>query len=316
MTADYIIHHWYVNFSSGTLLHQLSGEERRLGEYQLKLLLVLAENAGKTLSRDELTTLVWERRVIGINSLPNAIHALRVALEDDGKQQRIIKTIPKKGYILEAEYCQRVPPMDEDALAASPLLSGDEPLISGDEPPISGESAEASKPQSESAITHVSLAESAPQKVPSQRTALRFWRWLVPAQLILLLGLIIWLFVMPMLAPVTKVIERDSGVYSNIRLLELSRQYEKDFVCEDLHNQLRTALYPLNQLLKNRKVKMDAFFFGSCTSLNYTMTLKNSCNHIQLAMNILNWRTNGALLTALIYRETERKLNEMENCVN
>lgn len=309
MTADYIIHHWYVDFSSGTLLHQLTGEERRLGEYQFKLLQVLAENAGKTLSRDELTTLVWERRVIGINSLPNAIHALRVALEDDGKQQRIIKTVPKKGYILEAEYCQRVPSMDEEAQAAIPAPVDDDPLALED-------NVEASEPQPEHAPPVASLAESLTEDAPLQPTTRRFWYWLVPAQLVLLLGLIIWLFVLPMLAPVTRVTERDPGVYSNIRLLELNRQNEKTFACEDLHNQLRTALYPLNQLLKNRQVKMDAIFFGSCTSLNYTLTLKNSCDRTQLAMNILNWRTNGALLTALIYRETERKLNEMENCVD
>ncbi|WP_455811434.1 winged helix-turn-helix domain-containing protein [Pseudomonas graminis] len=309
MTADYIIHHWYVDFSSGTLLHQLTGEERRLGEYQLKLLQVLAENAGKTLSRDELTTLVWERRVIGINSLPNAIHALRVALEDDGKQQRIIKTIPRKGYILEVEYCQQVPSMDEEAQTEIPAPVDDSPLAFED-------NVEASEPQPEPALPAVSLAESSPEDAPPQPTTRRFWYWLVPAQGVLLLGLIIWLFVLPMLAPVTKVIERDPGVYSNIRLLELHRQNEKNFACEDLHNQLRTALYPLNQLLKNRQVKMDAIFFGSCTSLNYTLMLKNNCDRTQLAMNILNWRTNGALLTALIYRETERKLNEMENCVN
>lgn len=71
--------------------------KKRLGEYQLKLLDILTQHAGEILSREELTNMVWERRVIGNNSLPNAIHALRAALEDDGKQQRIIKTIPKKG---------------------------------------------------------------------------------------------------------------------------------------------------------------------------------------------------------------------------
>lgn len=309
MTADYIIHHWYVDVSSGTLIHQHSDEQRRLGEYQLKLLLVLADNAGKILSREELNTLVWERRVMGNNSLPNAIHGLRVALEDDGKQQRIIKTIPRKGYILELEYCQRVPLTDKDSLAELSQSSNDATQPSDSIDFIS-------EPQPESAPLSVPQAESLPTDERPQTTVRRFWYWLVPAQLILLLGLIIWIFVLPWLAPVTKIIEREPGVYSNIRLLELNHQNGKNFACEDLHNQLRTALYPLNQLLKNRQVKMDAIFFGSCTSLNYTLTMKSSCDHTQLAMNILNWRTNGALLTALIYRETERKLNEMENCVN
>ncbi len=74
------------------------------------------QDAGKIFTREELTNLVWERRVIGNNSLPNAIHALRTALEDDGKNQRIIKTIPRKGYLLEAEYCCVVE-KDEDEVS-------------------------------------------------------------------------------------------------------------------------------------------------------------------------------------------------------
>ena len=61
---------------------------------------------------------------------------------------------------------------------------------------------------------------------------------------------------------------------------------------------------------------MDVIYGFSGTSLNYTMTLHNTCGRKQLAMKILNWRINGTLLSALIYRESERKLNEMANCVN
>lgn len=123
MTPYCIIHHWYVDFSVGTLTHKNTGEQRRLGEFQIRLLQVLAEHAGEILSRDELNQLVWERRVIGNNSLPNAIHALRVALEDDGKQQKIIKTIPKKGYILEKEYCQFVPVPELDDVEENPFFN-------------------------------------------------------------------------------------------------------------------------------------------------------------------------------------------------
>lgn len=34
------------------------------------------------------------------NSLPTVIHSLRLALDNDGRLQEIIKTIPKKGYLL------------------------------------------------------------------------------------------------------------------------------------------------------------------------------------------------------------------------
>lgn len=309
MTADYIIHYWYVDFSSGALLHQHSGEQRRLGEYQLKLLLVLAEHAGKILTRDELNTLVWERRVIGNNSLPNAIHALRVALEDDGKQQRIIKTIPKKGYILEAEYCQLVSTTEQDAIAGIALSAND--LL-----PVAEGEADADPLLAETAVTEGSPGDVLRDDAEATASPRHFWSWLVAAQAIILLGLLLWLFVVPWLTPVTKVIELDSAAYSNIRLFELERRQYKTYASEDLNRQLGTVLPSLNQMIKNQKVTMDVFFFASGTSLNYTLTLKNICGRKQLAMNILNWRMNGELLTALIYRETERKLNEMANCVN
>lgn len=110
MVSRYLIHDWLIIKESGSLIHRETAEQRRLGEYQLKLLLVLAERAGQVITREELTQLVWENRVIGNNSLPNAIHALRNALNDNGKQQRIIKTLPRKGYSLEAKYCRLLPP--------------------------------------------------------------------------------------------------------------------------------------------------------------------------------------------------------------
>lgn len=130
MVSRYLIHDWLIVTESGSLVHRETATQRRLGEFQLKLLLVLAERAGKVITREELTSLVWERRVIGNNSLPNAIHALRAALDDDGKKQRIIKTIPRKGYVLEAKYCRLVSPKEaflpQDAAisAAAPVKAG------------------------------------------------------------------------------------------------------------------------------------------------------------------------------------------------
>ncbi|SUX87103.1 flagellar transmembrane regulator [Citrobacter koseri] len=96
----YSVNNWLVDIPSGSILHLTTGERKRLGEYQLKLLETLMQDAGKIFTREELTTLVWERRVIGNNSLPNAIHALRTALEDDGKKQKSSKPSLKKGICL------------------------------------------------------------------------------------------------------------------------------------------------------------------------------------------------------------------------
>ncbi|CAO95509.1 winged helix-turn-helix domain-containing protein [Erwinia tasmaniensis] len=301
MTVDCIINHWGVDFASGTLLHQDSGEQRRLGEYQLKLLRVLAENAGKTFSREELNHLVWERRVIGNNSLPNAIHALRVALEDDGKLQKVIKTIPKKGYILEAEFCE--------------MLSNPQSKTQMSEADAAIEQHAQAEPELETAVSHPSY--SAPGSEHHQKPAARkLWYWLVPLQAVLLIALLVWMLIPRDFWFRTQIREQDAGVYSNIRLLELHRRNEKTSAAGELSKQLEPAFYSLNQILKNKQVNMEVFFFSSGVSLNYTLTLKSRCGSKQLAMNIVNWRMNGNLLSALIYRESERKLNEMANCVN
>ena len=90
--------------SLNALIHCETGETRRLGEYHFILLETLAKNADVVLSRSFLMTAVWKNRIVGGNSLPTAVHALRVAIDDDGKQQEIIKTIPKKGYLFNKNY--------------------------------------------------------------------------------------------------------------------------------------------------------------------------------------------------------------------
>nr|WP_245994976.1 winged helix-turn-helix domain-containing protein [Yersinia hibernica] len=56
------------------MTHRNTGETKRLGEYQLKLLTALLQHAGKILSRDEITSLVWQRgrdaNLVLVYSLP------------------------------------------------------------------------------------------------------------------------------------------------------------------------------------------------------------------------------------------------------
>lgn len=105
--THFVINNWIIDCTTDSLIHQETKEVKRLGEFQFKLLLILSVHASTILPRDRLNSLVWEKRVIGQNSLPNAIHALRTALEDSGKDQKIIITVPRKGYLLEKAYCER-----------------------------------------------------------------------------------------------------------------------------------------------------------------------------------------------------------------
>ena len=299
MTADLIIHHWLVDPDTASLIHKDTGEQRRLGEYQLKLLQVLARHAGQTLTREELTTLVWEGRVIGNNSLPNAIHALRLALEDNGKQQRIIKTIPKKGYILETEFCH---------WATVSTASTDITAITA-----TNEETVTNTPST----TEISLAKHA--EVTTTKTSRQkkpsFWRWLVPLQLLLLLALSLLIAKHLFTRPPTKLLEENSAVYSNIRIAKIQRGWDNIATTERVSKQLGPVFFELNQQLQNKQAMMNIFFYSADITLKYTFSLQSACDHRQLAMNILNWRTDEKQLSALIYRESERKINEMANCI-
>ncbi|MGV3345504.1 transcriptional regulator [Enterobacteriaceae bacterium LUAb1] len=319
MTSECIINDWLIEISTGSLIHQQSGEQRRLGEYQLKLLIVLIQHAGQILTRDELNTLVWERRVIGNNSLPNAIHALRIALEDDGKQQRIIKTIPKKGYILETEFC-----------VFRHLEEGEQPVQDREKGP-GGVTADIFFPSHPSHIIneHRFSPENGPEKkwlnqslneskqliVRANTTRRRdLWRniCIVQCLVLIMLSLTLWFSETP---EIPRLIEHQAETYHNIRLLQLQRTPE-DKAADYLNKLISSTLYQLDQQLRNHDVKMDIYYSSSGTALNFTTTLMSECDHQQLAMNIFHWRLEKQQLNTLIYRETERKLNEMAKCVH
>jgi DNA-binding winged helix-turn-helix (wHTH) protein len=64
-----------------------------------QLLTYLAVNAGRLVSKQELLDAVWPNVVVSDESLVQIIWQLRKKLGDEG--QRIIKTVPKRGYLLD-----------------------------------------------------------------------------------------------------------------------------------------------------------------------------------------------------------------------
>lgn len=74
------------------------GKPVRLGGRALDLLIVLIENAGKVLSREELVAAVWPTTVVEETSLRVHVLALRKALGDGQSDARYIATIPGRGY--------------------------------------------------------------------------------------------------------------------------------------------------------------------------------------------------------------------------
>lgn len=62
------------------------------------LLVVLLENKGQTVEKDTLIRSVWSDTYVEEGSLNRSISTLRKALGDDSNEQRLIKTLPKRGY--------------------------------------------------------------------------------------------------------------------------------------------------------------------------------------------------------------------------
>ncbi|WP_407187069.1 winged helix-turn-helix domain-containing protein [Bradyrhizobium centrosematis] len=62
------------------------------------LLLYLVAQRARVVSKDDLISQIWSDRIISDSALNSRINAARKALGDDGATQRLIKTIPRKGF--------------------------------------------------------------------------------------------------------------------------------------------------------------------------------------------------------------------------
>jgi TolB-like protein len=62
------------------------------------LLVHLVRNRNRVLSKDDLISVVWNGRIVSDSALTSRVNAARTALEDSGEAQRLIRTIPRKGF--------------------------------------------------------------------------------------------------------------------------------------------------------------------------------------------------------------------------
>ncbi|MCG2614126.1 winged helix-turn-helix domain-containing protein [Terrimonas sp. NA20] len=82
------------------LVDRQTGTQSRLEPRFVKLLQMLAASAGQTVSRERIIREIWNDYGGADDGLNQAISFLRKILDDSGKER--IKTIPKKGYLLQA----------------------------------------------------------------------------------------------------------------------------------------------------------------------------------------------------------------------
>src|SRR6059058_4323626 len=78
------------------------------------LLVYLAERRERVISRDDLINAIWAGRIVSESTLASHINAVRKAVGDSGQQQRVIRTVARKGFRFAAELQERKSPDEED----------------------------------------------------------------------------------------------------------------------------------------------------------------------------------------------------------
>src|SRR5262245_54427418 len=93
------------------------------------LLVYLVRNRGRVVSKDDLIHNVWGGRIVSDSALTSRLNAVRKAVSDSGAEQRVIRTVQRRGvrFIDEvSEYSEPAPgitvaPATTDTLAAPRL---------------------------------------------------------------------------------------------------------------------------------------------------------------------------------------------------
>jgi TolB-like protein len=62
------------------------------------LLDFLIRNRDRVVSKDDLISAIWNGRIVSDAALTTRLNAARAAIGDDGEKQRLIKTLPRKGF--------------------------------------------------------------------------------------------------------------------------------------------------------------------------------------------------------------------------
>lgn len=85
-----------------------NGEAVQLAPKAFDTLVILVENAGRLVEKDEMMRAVWPNSFVEEIGLARNISVLRKALGEDSGQPQFIETVPKRGYRFTAEVREKV----------------------------------------------------------------------------------------------------------------------------------------------------------------------------------------------------------------
>ena len=81
-----------------------------VGPKVFDLLLHLIRNRDQVVTRDDLLAAVWDGRIVSESTLTSHVNAVRKAIGDTGKEQRLVRTVSRKGLRFVGEVREEEPP--------------------------------------------------------------------------------------------------------------------------------------------------------------------------------------------------------------
>jgi len=103
------------------------------------LLEFLIRNRERVVSKDNLIASVWNGRIVSESTLTSRMNSVRHAVGDNGEHQRLIRTVPRKGFRFVGDVREKQNPLDL-LETTRPQMSRDEaarPLPTSDHPAVS-----------------------------------------------------------------------------------------------------------------------------------------------------------------------------------
>src|SRR6516162_3692859 len=97
------------------------GREVPTGPQVFDLLVYLLKNRERVVSRDDLLASVWSGRIVSDSTLASHINAVRKAIGDSGEEQRLLRTVARKGFRFVGEVTEA---RAQDSAAPSHAESG------------------------------------------------------------------------------------------------------------------------------------------------------------------------------------------------
>jgi DNA-binding winged helix-turn-helix (wHTH) protein/TolB-like protein/Flp pilus assembly protein TadD len=90
----------FANFRIDIAKHRLlkDGELLPVTPKAVEILLLLAQNSGRIVEKDELMAAIWPDTIVEESNLTQTVYVLRKILGQDANGEKFIQTIPKRGY--------------------------------------------------------------------------------------------------------------------------------------------------------------------------------------------------------------------------